>query len=50
MAFKDISYLELWQPFVQRSRPKCGILVEGIMRNNSIKKIEMWAGSSGDVV
>ena len=30
MLFKDISYLELWQPF-------CAILLEGIKRNNSVK-------------
>ena len=32
MLFKDISYLELWQPFVQQSQTVCAILVEGIMR------------------
>ena len=37
MSFKDITYLELWQPFVQRSRTVCAILVEGIKRNNSVK-------------
>ena len=36
MSFKDISYLELWQPYVQWSRTICAILVEGIMRNNSV--------------
>ena len=35
--FKGISYLDLWQPFVQRSVTICAILVEGIMRNNSVK-------------
>ena len=35
--FKDISYLELWQPFFHWSRTICAILVEGIMRNNSVK-------------
>ena len=29
MLFKDISYVELWQPF-------CSV-VEGVMRNNSVK-------------
>ena len=38
MSFKDISYLELWaSPFIQRSTTICAILVEGIMRNNSVK-------------
>ena len=37
MLFKDISYLELMQPFVQWSRTICAMLVEGIMRNNSVK-------------
>ena len=37
MLFKDISYLELWQPFcsaVQGSGAICVILVESIIRNN----------------
>ena len=37
MPFKDISYRELWQAFVQRSVTVCANLVEGIMRNNSVK-------------
>ena len=37
MLFKHISYLELWQPFVQCSRTICVILVNGIMRDNSVK-------------
>ena len=37
MSLKDISYLELWQPFVQWSGTTCVILVEGITRNNSVK-------------
>ena len=32
MPFKDIPYLEVWQPL-------CVILIEGIMRNNSMKLI-----------
>ena len=36
MSFKDLSYLELWQPFVQRSVAICAILVEGIKRKNSV--------------
>ena len=38
--FKDISNLELWQPLFQRSKTICAILVEGIMRNNSMKLFE----------
>ena len=37
ILFKDISYLELWQPFVLWSGTLCAILVEGILRNNSVK-------------
>ena len=37
VPFNDISYLELWPPFVQRSRTICAILVEGIKGNNSVK-------------
>ena len=33
MPFKDISYLELWQPLIRRSKTIYAILVEGIMRN-----------------
>ena len=40
MPFKVISYLKLWQPFVQQSVTICAILVEGIMRNNSVKIFE----------
>ena len=32
MSFKEISYLELWQPFVQWTESICAILEEGIMR------------------
>ena len=31
MSLKDISYLELWQPFCSAERNHCAILVEGIM-------------------
>ena len=37
MSFKDIYFVELWQPSVQRIRTVCAILVEGIMRNDSVK-------------
>ena len=51
MLFKGISYLELWQPFVWPSVTICAILVEGIMRNNSVKLFLIWvSGSGGDVV
>ena len=36
MLFKNI-YLELWGPFIQMSETICVILVEGIMRNDSVK-------------
>ena len=37
MHIKGISYLELLQPFVQRSITIFAIVVEGIIRNNSVK-------------
>ena len=37
MPFKDISYLDLWQSFCSGSGTICVILVEDIMRNNSMK-------------
>ena len=38
-------------PFVQRSGTICAILVEGIMRNNSLKLFPIWvSGSGGDVI
>ena len=36
MAFKGISYLELWQLFCSAECNSLCILVEGIMRNNSV--------------
>ena len=36
MSFEDISYLELWRPFVQWKGTIFAILVESIMRNNSV--------------
>ena len=51
MPCKDISYLELWRPFVQPSGKIWSILVESIMRNNSVNLFQIWAsGSGGDVV
>ena len=40
MSFTDISYLELWCPFIWPSETKCAILVDCIMRNNSVKFFE----------
>ena len=37
MSFEDISYLELWQPFVQWSETIFTISVEDIIMNNSVK-------------
>ena len=36
-SFKDIYYLKLSLPFGHQSRTICAILVDGIMRNNSVK-------------
>ena len=36
MLFKGIFYPELWQPIVPLIVTVCAILVEGIMRNNSV--------------
>ena len=37
MSFTDISYLELWQPFCSAECNHLCILVEGIIRKNSVK-------------
>ena len=37
ISFEDISYLELCQPLFWHSKNNCVILVEGIMRNISVK-------------
>ena len=37
ISFKGISYLVHRQPFVQQSATICAILVEVIIRNNSVK-------------
>ena len=37
-------------PFVQQSGTICAILVEGIMRNNSVNLFRIWANDSGDIV
>ena len=39
--FKDISYLELWQPFCSAEQTICAILVEGAMRNNSVYNLNL---------
>ena len=41
MMSKDISYLVLWWPFFQRSRNICAMLVEDIMRNNSVNLFQI---------
>ena len=46
MSFKDISYLELWQPFVQQTGSICAILVDGI-KNNSVKIFRIWTSGLG---
>ena len=51
MSFEDISDLEFSQPPYQWSKTICAILVEGIMRNNSVKLFQIWtSGSGGDGV
>ena len=51
MLYKDISYLELWQPFVQQTQTICAILVEIIMRNNPVKLFWICiSGSGGNAV
>ena len=43
ILFKDISILALVAFFVQLSRTACAILVEGIMRNISVKlNLDQW--------
>ena len=37
MSFKDISYLEVWQPLCLAEQTFCAILVKGIVWNNSVK-------------
>ena len=37
MLYKDISYLELWQPTCSTQPTICAILVEGIMSNITVK-------------
>ena len=47
MSLKDFYYLELWQPL----GTICANLIEGIMRNNSVKLFWICTGGSGgDVV
>ena len=40
MLFKDISIQSSGDPFIQRSGTICAVLVEGIIRNNSVKSFE----------
>ena len=37
ISFEDISYLKLCQPLFRQSKTTCAILVEGIMKNISVK-------------
>ena len=51
MPFKDISYLELLQLFCSMEQTICAILVEYIMRNNSVKLFCFWtSGSDEDAI
>ena len=51
MFFKDVSIFSTGSLFVQRSRTAYAILVEGNMRNISVKLFEIWTISgSGDAV
>ena len=51
MLFKDISYLELTQPFVPWSKTICAMLVEDITGNIHVKLYEIWTSGSGrDVI
>ena len=45
MPFKDISYLKLWQPFCSAERNHFVMLVEAVMRINSVNHLcnfERW--------
>ena len=47
MQLKDISFLELWQPFCSAERnPLCN-LEEGIIRNIHVKLFEIWISVLG---
>ena len=51
MLVKNTSYLALWQPLCSAGQnPISAILVECIMRNNSVKLFRIWTSGSGDVV
>ena len=49
MLFKDISYLEMGGPFVQRREPFMQFLLEGIIRNNSVILFCIWTSGSNVV-
>ena len=49
ISIEDISHLELWQPPFWQSKTICKILVEGIMRNVSVKLFK-FGTSDSDVV
>ena len=42
ISFEDISYLELCQPLFLWSKTICAILVEGMVRNISVKLFLIW--------
>ena len=46
MLFKDIHIWSSGGLYVQGSRTICAILVEGIMRNNSVNKFWFWTSGS----
>ena len=50
ISFADISYLELCQPFFWQSKTICAILVEGIMRNISVKLFKILTSGSEDFI
>ena len=46
-VLKDISYMELWQPFCSVEQNHCAISVECIMRNDSVIFFLIWTSGSG---
>ena len=50
LPFKYISYLELWKSFVQRRGTIWPILVEGVIRNKSVKVFLIWASGVQDML
>ena len=50
MSFKDIFIWSSGGPFVQGSKTICVILVESIMRNNSVNIFRIWAMVQGEML